>query len=80
MGGVWEIIGMATRIANIQKYNDSVDSTSFVFILLAPLWINAFVYMTLGRLIHMYIPEKRLVKLSARRIGMYFVILDIRFV
>jgi len=77
MGGCWEFIGMTTRISNIEKKNDSVDHTSFIFTLLAPLWINAFVYMVLGRMVHMYMPNKRLGKMKAQRLALYFVIMDI---
>jgi hypothetical protein len=80
MGGCWEIIGMSTRIATILDYSKPVNDTSFLFILLAPLWINAFVYMTLGKLVHMYMPDKQLAGVKAQRLGMYFVLLDIRLV
>lgn len=39
--------------------------------------INAFIYMTLGRMIHFFLPERRLVGLSARHYGIVFVTLDI---
>jgi hypothetical protein len=80
MGAFWEFIGMATRIAFIKQKNDSVDHVSFIFILLAPLWINAFVYMVLGKLVYMFMPDKKLVKIRAQRLGWLFVILDIRCV
>ena len=41
------------------------------------LGINAFLYMTLGRMINFYLPEKRLAGISARRFGVIFVCLDI---
>lgn len=68
---------MTTRIANIQTKNDSIDHASFIFILLAPLWINAFVYIVLGKLVYMYMPDKRLGKIKAQKLGLYFVIMDI---
>lgn len=80
MGGAWEIIGMTTRIAEITLpvNNQSVDNASFVFILLAPLWINAFVYIMLGRLVWMYMPDQKLCGVGARRLGGLFIVLDIR--
>lgn len=79
------MIGMTTRIANVimasqHRASVPVDSTSFMFILLAPLWINAFVYMILGRLVNMFLVDKRLVRVKASRIGVVFVLADIRFV
>ena len=39
--------------------------------------INAFLYMTLGRMVQFFLPEQRLVKISAQRFGLIFVCLDI---
>lgn len=71
---------MTTRIAEITLTveNQSVDNASFVFILLAPLWINAFVYIMLGRAVWMYMPDKKLGGIGARRLGGLFIVLDIR--
>jgi hypothetical protein len=41
------------------------------------LGINAFLYMTLGRMIHFFLPGQKLVGVSARRFGVLFVCLDI---
>lgn len=78
MGNMWELIGMVTRLSTIKVYLDAVDTTSFLFTLLAPLWINAFAYMTLGRLVYMAIPEKKLAGINAQKLGKYFVLADIR--
>src|SRR6202035_3294870 len=48
-----------------------------LLILLAPLWINAFDYMILGRMIYYYLPEKKLLGLGAQRFAVYFVGMDI---
>jgi hypothetical protein len=39
--------------------------------------INAFIYMTLGRMVNFFLPEKRLSRIDARRFGLIFVCLDI---
>lgn len=39
--------------------------------------INAFLYMTLGRMVQFFVPEQQLVKISAQRFGLIFVCLDI---
>jgi hypothetical protein len=48
-----------------------------LLILLAPLWINAFDYMILGRMIYYYLPEKKLLGIGAQRFAVYFVCMDI---
>jgi hypothetical protein len=46
-------------------------------VILAPLWIAAFDYMSLGRLVLLFLPSKRCLGLSARKITLLFVIGDI---
>lgn len=48
-----------------------------LLILLAPLWVNAFDYMILGRMIYYYLPEKKLLGIGAQRFAVYFVCMDI---
>jgi hypothetical protein len=73
MGGLWEFISIVTRIASIRlPFNSSVSQTTFVFLVLAPLWINAFDYVLLY-----YIPDKKLTGVRAERMVLLFVTLDI---
>jgi hypothetical protein len=77
-GGTWELISSATRIASIKApLNDQFFRVTFVFLVLAPLWINAFDYMVLGRMVYYYIPDKKLAGVKAQRFAIYFVSLDI---
>ena len=46
-------------------------------ILLSPLWINAFLYMLMARLVLFFVPEQRLGGITARRLSLVFVLLDI---
>ena len=55
-------------------------STWFVMILVAPLWINAFVYMVLARMVWCFSPGKRLGGIRAWRFGTVFVCLDVLWV
>lgn len=48
-----------------------------LLILLAPIWINAYVYMVLGRMILYYLPSQHVFGVSARRLTLIFVLLDI---
>jgi len=81
MGSLWEFISSLTRTILIHSpYNDSVSRTTFVFLVLAPLWINAFDYMVLGRMVYFYLPNKKLAGVKAQRLAVYFVCSDISLV
>lgn len=78
MGALWETLGFALRSYSTQ----TLDSTgpyipAQILIVLAPLWLNAFIYMVLGRMIHFFLPDKRCFGISARRLTLIFVILDV---
>ncbi|KAF7587594.1 hypothetical protein BBP40_007014 [Aspergillus hancockii] len=78
MGGTWELLAFIFRTLLTRHQNsDGYDTAYVLLFLLAPIWINAFVYMTLGRLIFFFIPEKRLGGISAQSYGLLFVWLDI---
>ncbi|KAJ5222236.1 uncharacterized protein N7469_008476 [Penicillium citrinum] len=78
MGSGWEFIAMACRSMETRHQDSSRYYVWFtVFFLVAPIWINAFLYMTLGRMVQFFVPEQRLIKISAQRFGLIFVCLDI---
>jgi RTA1 like protein len=77
MGGLWETFSsvlLALGSQNQQNIGYSVAHT--LLFLLAPLWINAFAYMTAARLAHLLLPDRRLV-VPAARLARIFVALDI---
>lgn len=78
MGGIWETIAFLTRVQEI-KHPENVHlvRTSFLFILLAPMWINAFDYVLLGRMVYFFIPDKKILGMRAQRIAIGFVLGDI---
>ncbi|KAK7732986.1 hypothetical protein SLS57_000930 [Botryosphaeria dothidea] len=45
--------------------------------LLAPLWINAFAYMTFARMVHYFLPEKTVWRIKGVSLAKYFVWADI---
>jgi hypothetical protein len=78
MGVTWEVIAFVARALgahNQQSQNLALIAT--LFFLLAPLWINAYAYMTAGRLIWTYHPERKIWAFKAISIGKYFVWFDI---
>ncbi|GKZ30966.1 hypothetical protein AbraIFM66950_010791 [Aspergillus brasiliensis] len=78
MGASWELIAFIFRALLTQQQNNSnYDTVYTIMFLLAPLWINAFLYMTLGRLIYFFTPDQQLAGITARRYGRLFVWLDI---
>lgn len=78
MGAVWQTAAYALRSVSIKYYtNIGYYATWFLLILLSPLWINAYVYMVLGRMIYNYTSSAKVLGIKAWRCGMYFVILDV---
>ncbi|PWY89669.1 RTA1 domain protein [Aspergillus sclerotioniger CBS 115572] len=78
MGATWELIAFIFRALLTQNQNNSnYDTIYTIMFLLAPLWINAFLYMTLGRLIHFFLPTQTLAGITSQKYGRIFVWLDI---
>lgn len=83
MAALWEAIGWGFRAASAQhedktvKLDTNLNVISTVFILVAPIWLNAFAYMTFGRMVNFFLPERKVWKISARWLTLIFVMLDI---
>jgi len=78
MGGIWELVGFTLRVCSVlSPSNGGFYSNMGILILLAPLWINAFVYMALGRLVHFALVHDTVLGLRARHLTFMFVIFDI---
>lgn len=78
MGALWELIAMIFRVLLTKHQNNAnYDTYHQLFFLLAPLWINAFLYMTLGRMLWFFDETRRLGGLSPQRFATLFVGLDI---
>ncbi|MCJ1403349.1 hypothetical protein MMC11_006572 [Xylographa trunciseda] len=78
MGGLWETVSFITRTLGTRaQQNSALALISELFVLLAPLWINAFDYMVLGRMIHFFLPPHSIFRIPASTLAMYFVSLDI---
>ena len=76
--GTWEVAGYALRSVSItQQANSGIYTAQFLLILLAPLWINAFVYMILGMMIHFFLANDRVYGVRARKVTLIFVLFDI---
>lgn len=78
MGAVWETVAYVIRpIAILNPTKQAWFDPQFLLILLAPLWINAFDYMVLGRMVYYFLDNKKLVGIKAERMALLFVLLDI---
>ncbi|KAK7182642.1 hypothetical protein DPSP01_011469 [Paraphaeosphaeria sporulosa] len=78
MGVSWEFIAFVTRALGAHDQQSQAFSfTATLLFLLAPLWVNAYVYMTAGRLIWTYHPNKKVWGFKAISLGKYFVWLDV---
>ena len=78
MGAAWLAVGFALRTKaahRISGIGDFIPQSIIIF--LGPLWLNGFVYMVLGRMVHMLLERDRVYNISARRLTLIFVILDI---
>ncbi|KAH8636559.1 hypothetical protein IG631_08394 [Alternaria alternata] len=78
MGAIWELASFILRsLGTRDQQNEAYATASTLLFLLAPLWINAFVYMTAGRLVYFLYPKNRLWGIEAVKMGRWFVWLDI---
>ncbi|KAL4781656.1 RTA1 like protein-domain-containing protein [Aspergillus varians] len=78
MGCAWLTVGFGLRSKaahQIDGVGDFIPQSIIIF--LGPLWLNGFVYMVMGRMVHMLLKRDRVYNISARRLTLIFVILDI---
>lgn len=78
MASTWETLGFTFRILGARDPRSSGWATgSQLLILLSPLWVNAFVYMVVGRIVYFWLPEKRIWGIRATSLTRWFVWFDI---
>ncbi|RKL05029.1 hypothetical protein BFJ68_g5585 [Fusarium oxysporum] len=78
MGAAWETIGFAFKtLGSRDQQNMTYLIWGQLFFLLAPLWINAFVYMAVARMVYFRMPDRKLLGIKAIRMTLLFVWLDI---
>jgi len=78
MAATWETAGFILRILSTRhQLSLGLYIPEELLILLAPIWINAFDYMVLGRMIYYFLPEQKVLGIHATRFTRYFVLMDI---
>ena len=78
MGVLWEFLSFSIRtVGTKNQQNSGLAFASQLLVLLAPMWINAFVYMVLGRMIYFFVPEQKVWGIKGIKIAKIFVWLDV---
>ncbi|KAJ6447143.1 RTA1 domain-containingprotein [Purpureocillium lavendulum] len=78
MGSVWETAAFIIRVLGTRDQQQMQYAIwGQLLFLLAPLWINAFVYMTVARMVHFGLPSQKIWGIRAARMTLLFVWLDI---
>ena len=78
MGALWEFASFSLRAVGAKhQESEAIATVSQILVLLAPMWINAFLYMVMGRMIYFFVPEKKVLGIKAIKIAKVFVWLDI---
>ncbi|KAF3922843.1 hypothetical protein ABW21_db0209729 [Orbilia brochopaga] len=78
LGASWETIAFGLRAAATQNpLSDGLGIPSQILIYLSPLLVNAFAYMVLGRMVWYYLEARKVWGVSATRLTVIFVWLDI---
>lgn len=78
MGASWETFSFILHaLGSRSQQNMGYSIGHTLLFLLAPLWINAFAYMTLARMVHLLIPGRRLLGVPSTVVGKMFVWADV---
>jgi RsiW-degrading membrane proteinase PrsW (M82 family) len=78
MGATWECLAFIFRTVGAHDQQQlSWVIAATLLLLLAPLWINAFVYMTVARLVNYILPSQSIWGIKATWLTRFFVGLDI---
>ncbi|KAJ5674932.1 uncharacterized protein N7477_004866 [Penicillium maclennaniae] len=78
VGTWWECIGLIMRTySTINQTKSTTASAGQLLVLLAPLWVNAFVYMIFGRMVYYFVPEKKVLGIKADKLAKIFIWLDV---
>ncbi|RDL38703.1 uncharacterized protein BP5553_03043 [Venustampulla echinocandica] len=78
MSSIWQTLAFIIRCVSIMLPTDvAINNVTYCLVLLAPLWTNAFCYMVVARLVHMYMPNHSIMGVKGSWLASIFVLLDI---
>ncbi|RYP51465.1 hypothetical protein DL769_010813 [Monosporascus sp. CRB-8-3] len=71
MASLWETVAYLFRTVSTRHQNVAGVYTVYrVFILVSPLWVNAFLYMVFRRMVHYFSPSRKILSIPALAFGM----------
>lgn len=77
MASFWETLAYLFRsVSTRYQQNTGVYLIFQIFVLLSPLWVNAFDYMVLGRMIYFFAPSHKVFNIAAPILAAAFVAFD----
>ncbi|KAB2575108.1 Rta1 domain protein [Lasiodiplodia theobromae] len=78
MGATWELVAFIVHaLGSHDQQNIGYATAHQLLYLLAPLWINAFVYMTFARMVHYFLPDRTVWRIRGESLAKYFVWADV---
>lgn len=78
MGALWETLAFITGALGAHDQQNAGYATAHTLLfLLAPLWVNAFVYMTFARMAHFFLPDGKVWVFRATGMSKWFVWADV---
>lgn len=78
MGAIWETLAFITgALGAHDQQNVGYATAHTLLFLLAPLWVNAFIYMTFSRMVHYFLPDKKVWIFQATGMSKWFVWADV---
>lgn len=78
MATSWETAGFVFRVLGARDpRNELYNTGSQILVILAPLWVNAFAYMVMGRLVYYWLSSKSVWNIKARKMTKFFVWFDV---
>jgi hypothetical protein len=78
MGGIWETAAYVCRgLAITMPTSEPIWDTQYSLVLIAPLLINAFCFVLLGRLVQYFLQQGKLCGIAPRFFAPIFVLCDI---
>ncbi|PMD41357.1 RTA1 domain-containing protein, partial [Hyaloscypha variabilis F] len=78
MATSWEIASFVFRVLGARDpRNELYNTGSQILVILAPLWVNAFAYMVMGRMVYYWLPSKSVWNIKARKLTKIFVWFDV---
>ncbi|KAH7237880.1 hypothetical protein B0J15DRAFT_569523 [Fusarium solani] len=78
MGGAWETGAFIARtLGSRDQQEEQFAFWGQLLFILAPLWVNAFVYMTVARMVHFGLADKQIWNIKANKLTVLFVWIDV---